>query len=112
MLLITAVMWMDSRSQRTACHARLSLALPDFSWFLGVADPQLRKSLHLHAVLGGLGFRDLDALLTGFLPQIAQLFVRVWRFVASICFRSPEAYACLLHAPLPPLHSLRNLSFL
>ncbi len=68
-------------------------------WFLGITEPQLRKSLHLHALLVGLGFRDLDALLTGSLPPIAHLFVRVWRFVASICFRSPEAYAASLACP-------------
>ena len=63
------------------------------SWYLGITEPQLRKSLHLHAVLGGLGFRDLDRLLQGSLRQIAELFVSVWKYVASVCFRSPEAYA-------------------
>ena len=62
------------------------------SWYMGITEPQLRKSLHLHALLGGLGFRDLDELLEGSLRDIGETFVRVWRYVASVCFRAPEAY--------------------
>jgi hypothetical protein len=28
-------------------------------WFLGITEPELRKSLHLHAILGVVGFRSL-----------------------------------------------------
>jgi len=61
------------------------------SWYMGVVEPQLRKALHLHALLGVVGCRDLEKLLLG--SDIATTFVSVWQYVASVCFRSPEAFA-------------------
>ena len=32
-------------------------------WYMGVTEPQLRKALHLHALFGVVGCRDLEQLL-------------------------------------------------
>ena len=59
--------------------------------FLGVVEPQMRKALHIHMLIQLLGFshpRDLFS--TSVLPDT---FRRVWYFMASICFRSTEAFA-------------------
>ena len=66
------------------------------SWYMGVVEPQLRKALHLHALLGVVGCRDLETLLLG--SDIATTFVSVWQNVASVCFRSPEAFAAHCHS--------------
>ena len=66
------------------------------SWYLGITEPQLRKSLHIHAILGLLGFRSPHELFQQ--GNLAETFVRVWKFVASTCFRSPEAYAASLRS--------------
>ena len=58
---------------------------------MGVTEPQLRKSLHLHALMGLLGCRDLEELLLR--ADLARTFVQIWQYVASVCFRSPEAFA-------------------
>ena len=58
---------------------------------MGVTEPQLRKSLHLHALMGLLGCRDLEELLLR--ADFAGTFVQLWQCVASVYFRSPEAFA-------------------
>ena len=57
----------------------------------GVVEPQMRKALHVHMLVQRLGFghpQDLSG--TDVLPDT---FRRLWYFVASICFRSTEAFA-------------------
>ncbi len=61
------------------------------SWHMGVTEPQLRKSLHVHALTGLLGCRDLEELLLR--ADLARAFVQIWQYVASVYFRSPEAFA-------------------
>ena len=65
--------------------------------YFGVVEPQKRKTLHTHMLVQLLGFaHPQDLLRDDVLPDI---FRRVWWFVASICFRSTEAFAHFLHHP-------------
>ena len=59
--------------------------------YLGVVEPQMRKALHLHMLIQLLGFsHPQDLFGTDVLPDT---FKRLWYFVASISFRSTEAFA-------------------
>jgi hypothetical protein len=65
--------------------------------YFGVVEPQKRKALHIHMLVQLLGFsHPQDLLRDDLLPDI---FRRVWYFVASICFRSTEAFAQYLETP-------------
>ena len=65
--------------------------------YLGVVEPQLRKALHIHMLLQLLGFADpRDVFADG---RFVERFRRMWLFVASICFRSTEAYAAHMNVP-------------
>ena len=58
---------------------------------MGVTEPQMRRALHLGALLGIVGCHDLEELcLRG---DIAKTFVAMLQYVASITFRSPETFA-------------------
>ena len=61
------------------------------SGYLGVVEPQMRKALHIHMLVQLHGFSHPEDLITS--GAIANVFRRVWRFVSTICFRSPEAFA-------------------
>ena len=62
----------------------------------GVVEPQMRKALHIHMLVQLLGFTHPDDLFgRGILEDT---FKRVWYFVASICFRSTEAFANYLQS--------------
>jgi len=79
--------------------------------FHGVVEPQMRKALHIHMLVQLVGFMHPDDLLRK--GGLVDTFKRVWRLVASVCFRSTEAFAHYLHcdgamealreAPLLPL---------
>ena len=59
--------------------------------YFGVVEPQMRKALHLHMLIQLLGFsHPQDLLGTNIIPDT---FRRLWYFVASISFRSTEAFA-------------------
>ena len=59
--------------------------------YFGVVEPQMRKALHLHMLIQLLGFaHPQDLFANDVLPDT---FRRLWHFVASICFRSTEAFA-------------------
>ena len=59
--------------------------------FFGVVEPQMRKALHVHMLVQLLGFgHPQDLFGTDVLPDT---FRRLRYFVASICFRSTEAFA-------------------
>ena len=63
--------------------------------YLGVVEPQMRKALHVHMLVQLVGFsHPHDILLRDVLPAAIK---RMWLFVASICFRSTEAFADYLH---------------
>ena len=65
--------------------------------YLGVVEPQMRKALHIHMLIQLHGFahpRDLFA--DG---KFVERFKNMWYFVASICFRSTEAYAAYIGKP-------------
>ena len=65
--------------------------------YFGVVEPQKRKTLHTHMLVHLLGFaHPQDLMHDDVLPDI---FRRVWYFVASISFRSTEAFANYLHHP-------------
>ena len=65
--------------------------------FLGVVEPQMRKALHIHMLIQILGFSHPEDLFRDdFLPDV---FRRLWYYVASISFRSTEAFADYLRAP-------------
>ena len=57
----------------------------------------MRKALHVHMLVQLLGFsHPHDILIREVLPAALK---RMWLFVASICFRSTEAFAHYLHTP-------------
>jgi len=59
--------------------------------YLGVVEPQMRKALHIHMLIQLLGFsHPQDLFGSEVLPNV---FKRLWYFVASVCFRSTEAFA-------------------
>ena len=77
--------------------------------YLGVVEPQMRKALHIHMLVQLLGFAHPDDIIgSEVLPVV---FRRVWYDVASICFRSPEAFAQYLTEPAA-MEALREQPFL
>ena len=63
--------------------------------YLGVVEPQMRKALHCHMLIQLVGFSHPEDLFReNMLPDI---FRRLWYFVASISFRSTEAFADYMH---------------
>ena len=59
--------------------------------YLGVVEPQMRKMLHLHMLIQLHGFRHPEDLFAD--DSFVDRFRKLWYFVASINFRSKEAYA-------------------
>ena len=68
------------------------------SHFLVVVEPQMRKALHGHGLLGVVGFTQPEVFFA--LPGLAEKIKRAWHYVASICFRSVEAFAAHMHEPV------------
>ena len=74
----------------------------------------MRKALHVHMLVQLLGFTHPDDLFAGDL--LPNTFHRLWHYVASVCFRSTEAFADYLKVPeardslqqLPLLHFTRK----
>ena len=65
--------------------------------YVGAIEPQMRKALHLHALLCVHGFRHPRDFFS--LADLAARIRRLWHYVASFCFRSVEAFAAHLHEP-------------
>jgi hypothetical protein len=65
------------------------------SGYLGVIEAQQRKMLHLHMLVQLQGFSHPDDIFRR--GDLQARITEVWRFVASICFRSTEAFARFLH---------------
>jgi len=65
--------------------------------YMGVVEPQMRKALHIHALVQLWGFSHPTDIFRDDL--LADVFRRVWYFVASISFRSTEAFAHYLDVP-------------
>ncbi len=65
--------------------------------YMGIVEPQMRKALHIHMLVQLLGFSHPEDLFNGDL--LPELFRRLWLYVASICFRSTEAFADYLAVP-------------
>ena len=59
--------------------------------FLGVVEPQMRKALHIHMLIQLLGFSHPEDLFRQ--DTLPDMFRRIWHFVASVCFRSTDAFA-------------------
>ena len=69
----------------------------------------MRKALHVHMLIQLLGFaHPQDIFGNDVLPDI---FVRLWYFVASISFRSTEAFARYLNEP-SAMEKLQRLTLL
>lgn len=65
--------------------------------YLGVVEPQMRKALHIHMLIQLHGFsHPADLISSG---KLADVFRRIWSYVASICFRSVEGFAAYLNEP-------------
>ena len=63
--------------------------------YLGVVEPQMRKALHCHMLIQLVGFSHPEELFReNVLPDV---FRRLWYFVASLSFRSTEAFADYLN---------------
>ena len=67
------------------------------SGYLGVIEPQMRKALHMHMLVQLHGFAHPADIFEGRCLEVA--FRRTWAFVASVCFRSTEAFAHYLGEP-------------
>ncbi len=78
--------------------------------YFGVVEPQMRKALHVRMIVQLLGFSHHRDIIGRDMPP--DTFRRLWYFVASISFRSTEAFADYLKDPaaiaalaqLPLLH--------
>ena len=65
--------------------------------YLGVVEPQMRKMLHLHMLIQLHGFSHPEDLFAD--GSFVDRFRKLWYFVASITFRSTEAYAVYTGEP-------------
>jgi hypothetical protein len=65
--------------------------------YFGVVEPQMRKALHIHMLIQLLGFAHPQDILGK--NGVPDTFRRLWHYVASVCFRSTEAFATYLHEP-------------
>ena len=65
--------------------------------YLGVVEPQMRKALHIHMLVQLLGMSHPRDIFGN--NVVEDTFRKVWYFVASISFRSSEAFARHLHTP-------------
>ena len=61
------------------------------SGYLGVVEPQMRFTEHLHLLWQLLGFSHPDDFFRG--GEFSDRFRRLWAYAASICFCSQEAFA-------------------
>ena len=59
--------------------------------YLGVIEPQMRLTEHMHALMQVLGFRHPRDFFRG--DRFVNMFRRIWAYVASITFRSLEGFA-------------------
>ena len=76
------------------------------SHYLAVVEPQMRKALHAHGLLGVVGFTHPEEFFS--LPDLAHRIKRAWHYVASICFHSVEGFAAHLHEPAHTSATLRT----
>ena len=76
------------------------------SHFLGVPEPQLRKALHFHCLLGVVGFSHPSQFFN--MPGLEHRLRNAWLYVASTCFRSVEAYAAHMNTPQVAFEALRT----
>jgi hypothetical protein len=61
------------------------------SGYLGIVEPQMRFTEHLHMILQLLGFSHPREFFRS--GEFVEMFRRVWQHFASFCFTSPEAFA-------------------
>ena len=67
------------------------------SHYLVAIEPQMRKALHGHGLLGVVGFTSPEEFFAQ--PGLADRVKRMWHYTASICFRSVEGYAAHMFEP-------------
>ena len=61
------------------------------SGYIGVVEPQMRFTEHLHALVQILGYSHPEEFFRS--GTFVDMFRRMWAFAASICFTSQEALA-------------------
>jgi len=77
--------------------------------YLGIVEPQMRWTEHLHMLIQLLGFTHPRDLFRG--RAFADTFRAAWSFIASIVFESQEAFAAYLGTSAA-MESLRNSSLM
>jgi len=65
--------------------------------YLGIVEPQMRLTEHIHMLLQVLGFTNPRQLFPS--GNFRDLFRRVWSYFASVCFTSQESFAVHLGSP-------------
>ena len=63
----------------------------------GVVEPQMRRALHLHALISSLGFSTPEDLRSKLTADFDAVVLRMWKWITSVQFTSPEAYAVYLN---------------
>ena len=59
--------------------------------YLGIVEPQMRLTEHLHMLVQVLGFTSPQHLFAA--GAFQDIFRRTWAYFASVCFTSQEAFA-------------------
>ena len=65
--------------------------------YLGIVEPQMRLTEHLHMLVQILGFTSPQHLFGA--GAFLDTFRRTWAYFASVCFTSEEAFAVYLRCP-------------
>ena len=67
------------------------------SAYMGIVEPQMSLTEHLHMLLHVVGFTSPRQLFES--GEFMDTFRRVWSYFASVCFTSQEAFAVHLQCP-------------
>ena len=65
--------------------------------YLGIVEPQMRLTEHLHMLVQSLGFQHPRSYFES--ADFCTLFRRVWSYFASVCFTAVEAWAGRMSVP-------------
>ena len=71
--------------------------LGHISAYMGIVEPQMRLTEHIHMLVHVLGFSSPRQLFDS--GGFVNMFRRVWSYFASVCFTSQEAFAVHLRCP-------------
>ena len=73
-----------------------------------VMEPQLRRALHTHGLLGIVGYIDPRDFFTS--ADLVQKLTKSWHYVASICFRRVEVSANCPNEPPSVRETFENVT--